>query len=554
MKQEEKSADRLMQELKELRRLATASSPVDLSCGQTDATYGISHRQCIDIIEFLPDPTFVIDHERKVIAWNRAIEEMTGVSKEDMLGRGDYAYAVPFYGQPRPIMIDMVIGHASVEDRYDYVRKEAHAYYGESYAPFAYGGQGAYLWGKATALLGVDGSVVGAVESLRDITDRKLAEEALRKGEEKYRGLVESANSIIMRLDVRGRVTFFNDFAQRFFGYSASEILGANVAATIKPPMDPGGRDLSEMISDLGRHPERYLNCENENRRRNGEKVRVAWTNKALCDSRGDVQELLCVGNDISARIYAEEALRKSERRYRMLIETMNDGLRVMDEDGVITYANDKLCRMLGYPRHEIVGRPGREFFDKENLAVFEKEMAGRRLGNCSVYEIEFLAKDGRRTPTIVSGAPVFDESGVYRGGIGAVTDITDLKETERRLRESEEKYRMIFTHSPLGILHFDANGIITACNDTLVKIWGSSTEKLIGFNLVTSLKNKKMRSAVCACMTGRFASYEGNYLSVTGGKITNLKAHYGPIVSEDGSFQGGIGIIEDISERKQAE
>ena len=87
-----------------------------------------AHRQLMDIIEFLPDATFVIDLEKKVIAWNRAIEEMTGVKKEDMLGKGDYAYAVPFYGKPRPLAIDLVLEwDAERAGQYDFVKQEGDA-------------------------------------------------------------------------------------------------------------------------------------------------------------------------------------------------------------------------------------------------------------------------------------------------------------------------------------------------------------------------------------------------------------------------------------------
>jgi two-component system, cell cycle sensor histidine kinase and response regulator CckA len=136
----------------------------------------------------------------------------------------------------------------------------------------------------------------------------------LHESERKYRELVENANSIIMRRDPRGTITFFNEFAQTFFGYEEKEILGKNVFGTIVPERDSQGRDLKNMIEDIGRNPERYATNENENMRRNGERVWIAWTNKAIRDREGNVKEVLCVGNDITERKRLAEQLLLSRK------------------------------------------------------------------------------------------------------------------------------------------------------------------------------------------------------------------------------------------------
>lgn len=555
MNDNEKMLEQLVEELVELCRQISEMSPHKGCSGSQGNPLEISHRHCLDLIEFLPDPTFVIDCRKRVIVWNLAMAEMTGIPKESILGKGEWSYAVPFYGEPRPMMIDLVMGeNGSFIEKYDFVKREGSTYYAETFAPLMNGGKGAYLWAKASVLVDVEGRQVGAVESIRDITQRKLAEQSLRRSEEKYRELVENANSIILRMDFAGNILFFNEFAQKFFGYSEEEILGKNVVGTIVPPTSSSGQNLAAMILDHAQHPEQYQSHESENMRSSGGRVWVAWTNKALFDETGKVQELLCIGNDVTDRRRAEDALARSEARYRMLVETMNEGVGVQDENGIFTYVNDRYAEMLGLTGEEMIGHPVCSFFTDKNLEIYEREMEKRKRGLSSVYEMEFLGRDGRTISSIVSGGPIIDEDGTWRGSIVSVTDASVLKEAERKLKESEEKYRMIFKYSPLGIMHFDAEGTITACNESLVKIWGSSEEKLVGFNLLSSLKNKKMRSAVCACMSGKFAFYEGKYLSVTGGKISNLKAHYGPITSADGVFLGGIGIIEDISERKQAE
>ena len=148
---------------------------------QTEEALKEAHR-CLDaIVEFSPDATFVINANGKVTHWNRAIEEMTGVLKADMLGRGDCEYAVPFYGNRRQILIDYATAISSGTTLdvtgYDFMQREGDWFLGESYTPQVFRGRGAYLSATATVLRDSMGNVVGAIESIRDITDHKQAEE-----------------------------------------------------------------------------------------------------------------------------------------------------------------------------------------------------------------------------------------------------------------------------------------------------------------------------------------------------------------------------------------
>ena len=139
-----------------------------------------SEQRLVDIIEFLPDATLVIDAEGKVMAWNKAMETMTGVPAAEIIGQGNYAYALPFYGERRPILIDLVNRpQPEIEAKYAWLSRQGHVLTGEAYMPHLGGGE-IYLSGKAAALYDSQGSIVGAIESVRDITERKQAEEQLR--------------------------------------------------------------------------------------------------------------------------------------------------------------------------------------------------------------------------------------------------------------------------------------------------------------------------------------------------------------------------------------
>jgi PAS domain S-box-containing protein len=156
-----------------------------------------SHRRLADIINFLPDAVLVIDAEGKVITWNRAIEEMTGAKAEEMLGKGDYEYALPFYGERRPILIDMVrVPRKEMEEKYTQIRMEGPILVGETYVP-QLRGVGHYLLGTASALHDSRGQVVGAIEVIRDFTERKRMEEALRKAKEAAEAATQTKSAFL---------------------------------------------------------------------------------------------------------------------------------------------------------------------------------------------------------------------------------------------------------------------------------------------------------------------------------------------------------------------
>jgi DNA-binding CsgD family transcriptional regulator len=135
-----------------------------------------------EIIDFLPDATFVIDSRGVVVAWNKAIEKMTGVAAAEIVGKGDFAYAIPFYGKPRPILIDMVEDkNPQLRKHYDVKVIDKNTLHAVAFVASAYGGKGAYLSGLAAPLYDNDGNYMGAVESIRDISDQKQVEETLRQ-------------------------------------------------------------------------------------------------------------------------------------------------------------------------------------------------------------------------------------------------------------------------------------------------------------------------------------------------------------------------------------
>jgi len=164
---------------------------------QAEAAIRESERRMADIINFLPDATMVIDREGTVIAWNRAIQEMTGIAAADMLGKGGYDYALPFYGERRPILIDLVLlPRQEFETRYAHMERSGDSLIGETYVPRLRGAPH-FLSATASALRDSRGNVVGAIEMIRDITDRKRAEEELQKAKEAAESATQAKSAFL---------------------------------------------------------------------------------------------------------------------------------------------------------------------------------------------------------------------------------------------------------------------------------------------------------------------------------------------------------------------
>jgi len=142
----------------------------------------------------------------------------------------------------------------------------------------------------------------GGTFIVTDVSEKRRMADALKESEARYREVLQNTQSIIIRMDTQGTITFFNRFALAFFDYTADEVIGKNVVGTIVAEKSRSGHDLSMMANDLGFNAEGYAVNVNENVRRNGDRVWIAWINKAIRDEQGHIIEILCIGNDITDR------------------------------------------------------------------------------------------------------------------------------------------------------------------------------------------------------------------------------------------------------------
>ncbi|MCC5668354.1 AAA family ATPase [Nostoc sp. CHAB 5784] len=192
----------------------------------------------------------------------------------------------------------------------------------------------------------------------QEIAERQQTETALRQSEANYRNLLQTANSVIIRYDTQGRIRYINDYGVKFLGYEEHQILGRTLFETIVPETNTSGRDLRPFIHDLLHNPKSYPQVDGENRCRDGRRVWLAWSNQAILNEQGDLVEILSVGNDTTQRKQAEEALQRSEAKFRTIFENSQVGIyRTRICDGLILDANQRFANLFGFDSpEEIIG------------------------------------------------------------------------------------------------------------------------------------------------------------------------------------------------------
>lgn len=266
---------------------------------------------------------------------------------------------------------------------------------------------------------------------VRDISERVATIQTLQESERKYRELVEHANSIILRMDREGRITFLNEFGQQFFGYSPDEIIGHHAVGTIVPPSESTGRDLRPLLEDICTHPKKYEHNVNENMRKNGARVWIDWTNKAIMDEQGQLAEILSIGSDITARREAE----KKMKHLSTAVEQSSDWILITDNNGGIEYVNDSVVRMTGYAREEMLGQTPRIFKSGKHDQKFYREMWDAILsGQTFSGVLTNRKKTGELFDIYHVVTPIRDDTGRISHFVATSKDITIRRQMEERI------------------------------------------------------------------------------------------------------------------------
>jgi len=408
-----------------------------------------SERRLSDIIDFLPDATFAIDSEGKVIAWNQAIEEMTGVLAKDMLGKGDYAYAVPFYGNPRPVLIDLIFSPDQdiLDHYYTSVRRGGPAVMAETCLPSPKGRKGVVLWAIATPFFDEKGEITGAIESIRDITDLRNAQSRAEVNEEKLQEILEFLPVTVFECDREGNIDYANSIGFSCFGYAREDLeKGVNILSLIScDEWVRAAKNATWVLLGAQSYSVDYTGV-----RKDGSRFPITVFTSPIVDRRTrEVTGFRGVVIDNTER-------KEMEDRFKALVENVNDCIWEMDADGVITYCSPKVFDILGIPPSALEGkRPMEVPLSEESSRMRERFLnviAEKK--SFAHFEWSTTHKDGHRLTLESSGAPVFSAAGSLKGYRGIFRDITEQKKEEEALLQANRKLRLLSSVTRHDILN----------------------------------------------------------------------------------------------------
>ena len=444
----------------------------------------ISHHRLDQLIEFLPDPTIVIDANGRVEAWNRAMEDLTGISAKSIVGQGNFEYALPFYGERRPILLDLALHWENGYERkyLSITERDDGVLISESFHPELKGG--IFISATARALYDAEGRAVGAIETLRDITRVKMAENALAESERRLAQIIEFLPDATMVVDTRGTIIAWNEAMKDLTGVDASAMIGKGdreyaipFYGTRRPVMLDLVMDHKEEVAST------YVSCHREGTRLVSETCLPSFRDKGptwlwnvaapLYDQDGNVVGAIEAVRDITDRKHAEEALKTSEEKYRTVVQESFDGVFVQ-KGKMITFANARLHEMLGYDRGELEGLDHWVVYHPDYQDLTRSRAQARLRGESvtSRYEVHLQRKDGTSFPGEISAKVIqFDnEPGIQVW----IRDLTEQKLLEQRLVEAQ-KMEAIGTLTG-GIAH-DFNNLLTVINGFTELIISEKTE-----------------------------------------------------------------------------
>jgi PAS domain S-box-containing protein len=430
---------------------------------------------------------------------------------------------------------------------------------------------------RGTPVFDQQGNITYAIATFQDITERKQAEKlladynctleqqvaertaALRQSEANYRNLLQTANSVIICYDTQGRIRYINDYGVKLLGYEEHQIVGRTLFETIIPDIETSGRDVKPFVRDLLRNPQSYPQGEGENLCRDGRRVWMVWSNQAIFNDQGEVVEILSVGNDTTQRRQAEEALQRSEAKFRTIFENSQVGIfRTRLSDGLLLDANQRHANLFGFdsPEESIGLEHATDYYvnpsDRQQFLELLK-----RDGEVRSYEAQMRKRDG--TVFWVLFSSYLNAADGYIEGV--IADISDRKQAEAALQTSEERLRLALTASNQGLYDLDLK--------TEERIVNPEYALMLGYNPATfhetisewiaRLHPDDRESVVAtyrAYIAGEIPSYQAEYRQRTQDDQWKWTLSVGKIVAWDESGQPMrmLGTHVDINDRKQAE
>ncbi|MGI6372677.1 MAG: response regulator [Caldicoprobacterales bacterium] len=274
------------------------------------------------IIEFLPDATFVVDNHNRVLTWNNAMEKLTGIKAEDIIGKDQSAYSIPFYGETQNLLINLVnIPSLDNIEGYNNLTRDGASISADRFIPRLNQGRGAHLWSTASTLFDRQGNKIGAIQSLRDITHLKQAEISL----DRYRLLAQYTNDIILFMQMDGKIIEANDAAIKAYGYTKEELLSMSIFDL------RGKEDKSVVAEQMVEAEDSGILFESIHYRKDGSSFRVEVSSQGVTIDKERM--LLSVIRDITERSKMIDELRKAKEEAEEANRAKSDFLARMSHE-----------------------------------------------------------------------------------------------------------------------------------------------------------------------------------------------------------------------------
>ena len=536
MKAKSRTKEELIQELEVLRRrVASMEESKDKGEPEEEAQRDGEERYRL-LFEGSRDAMFITSVDGKVVEVNQAMLDIFGYTREEAM------------------RLPVLDAYAHPEDRHRFQQELQKKGSARDYEVPLRKKDGTEMdcLVSATVRRAKDGSILGYHGIIRDITERKRMEEALRASEAKFRRLFENVAEGVYHSTPDGNFLAANPALVQMLGYdSEEELRSVDIARDVY--VNPEDRTmLDRNLEDQGR----VRNVELNLKRKDGQQVIVLENSRAVRDEQGRVIYYEGTATDITERKRAEEALRASEAKFRGLFENLLEGVYQSSPDGRQLTANPAFVRMMGYQsEEELLAVDARErWANLEDRDRWIQQLEQR--GELRNIELVLKRKDGQHVTVLESDRLVCDEQGeiLYREGL--VTDITERKRVEEALRASEAKFRGFFENVPEGVYQCDPYGKFLAANPAFVQLLGyQSEEELLGVNGREMWANLEDRETYFQQLkgVGELRNIELTLKRKDGQHVTVLENDR-LIRDEKGEILYIEGALTDITERKRAE
>ncbi|MDP3150497.1 MAG: PAS domain S-box protein [Ignavibacteria bacterium] len=411
-------------------------------------------------------------------------------------------------------------------------------------------GKDVWMLTTKVPLVNAIGRIEGLVNISRNITNTKNEMEELARGEKLYSILFNMSPTGILLEDENGVILEANKAYCQTIGYPEEELIGKSISVFMKP----------EAHSMMKENIERILNGEilihEVENFYHGNVQRFLELRESRITLANGKKGILVIANDITERKKTEQMLQQESNLLRNLMNNIPDTIYFKDQQSRFIRINAAQKKMLGLENEEEAkGKTDFDFFTKNHAsAALIDEQNIIRTGKPLIGKLEYVrSSEGNFRWVSATKVPLVSSDGSITGIVGISRDITDLKLLEEEIRESEEKYRFLFEHSPIGFFIYDTELHITQCNKRFVEILQSSFDKLIGLDM-RRLKDRNILPPIEKALTGEEASYDGWYRATTSSAIIYTTIKTTPLFDTNKKVIGGMGLVEDITEAKKNE